>query len=51
MPKASELKKGMVVEIQGVPHIVKHLSLNHPLQEELLHFIKSNSETFKMALK
>ena len=30
MPKASELKKGMVVEIQGVPHIVKHLESKSP---------------------
>ena len=25
MPKASELKKGMIVEIDGFPHIVKTL--------------------------
>ena len=30
MPKASELKKGMVIEIKGVPHIVKHLESKSP---------------------
>lgn len=30
MIKASELKKGMVIEISGVPHIVKHLESKSP---------------------
>ena len=30
MPKASELKKGMVVEIGGFPHIVKQLDAKSP---------------------
>lgn len=30
MPKASELKKGEVVEIDGVPHVVKHLEAKSP---------------------
>ena len=30
MPKASELKKGMVIEIKGVPHVVKHLESKSP---------------------
>ena len=30
MPKASELKKGMVVEINGVPHAVKQLEAKSP---------------------
>ncbi|MBL4682207.1 MAG: elongation factor P-like protein YeiP [Pseudomonadales bacterium] len=30
MPKASELKRGEVVELDGVPHIVKHLESKSP---------------------
>lgn len=30
MPKASDLKKGEVVEIDGTPHIVKHLEAKSP---------------------
>jgi elongation factor P len=30
MSKASELKRGMVVEIQGVPHIVKNVDVKSP---------------------
>ena len=30
MPKASEIKKGMVIEIRGVPHIVKELEARSP---------------------
>ena len=30
MPKVNELKKGMVVEIQGIPHIVKQLEAKSP---------------------
>ena len=30
MPKASELKKGMIVEIDGFPHIVKTLEAKSP---------------------
>jgi elongation factor P len=30
MPKASELKKGMVVEINGIPHAVKQLEAKSP---------------------
>jgi elongation factor P len=30
MPKASELKKGMVVEINGVPHAVKQIEAKSP---------------------
>lgn len=30
MPKASEIKKGMVVEIRGVPHVVKELEARSP---------------------
>ncbi|MCG8414801.1 MAG: elongation factor P-like protein YeiP [Pseudomonadales bacterium] len=30
MPKASELKKGMIVDINGVPHIVKQLEAKSP---------------------
>tara|TARA_B100001029_G_scaffold173586_1_gene172643 strand:+ start:500 stop:784 length:285 start_codon:yes stop_codon:yes gene_type:complete len=30
MPKASELKKGMVVEIHGIPHMVKQLETKSP---------------------
>jgi len=30
MPKASDLKKGEVVEIDGSPHIVKHLEAKSP---------------------
>ena len=30
MPKASELKKGMVVEIDGIPHMVKRLETKSP---------------------
>ena len=30
MPKASELKKGMIVEIDGFPHIVKQLEAKSP---------------------
>jgi len=30
MPKASELKRGEVVEIDGAPHIVKHLESKSP---------------------
>jgi elongation factor P len=28
--KASELKKGMVVEINGIPHVVKHIEVRNP---------------------
>jgi elongation factor P len=30
MPKASELKRGMVLEINGAPHVVKHLEAKSP---------------------
>ena len=30
MPKAAELKKGMVVEINGMPHVVKQLEAKSP---------------------
>ena len=30
MPKASELKKGMIVEIDGFPHIVKQMEAKSP---------------------
>ena len=30
MPKASELKNGMVIDIEGVPHMVKHLEAKSP---------------------
>ena len=30
MPKASDLKKGMVLEINGVPHAVKQLEAKSP---------------------
>ena len=30
MPKASELKRGMVVEISGVPHVVKNIDCKSP---------------------
>ena len=30
MPKASELKKGMIVEINGAPHVVKTLDVKSP---------------------
>ena len=30
MPKASELKKGEVVELDGVPHVVKQLEAKSP---------------------
>jgi elongation factor P len=30
MPKASDLRKGDVVEIEGVPHVVKHLESKSP---------------------
>ena len=30
MPKANELKRGMIVEIDGVPHIVKQLEAKSP---------------------
>ena len=30
MPKASELKRGDVVQIDGVPHVVKHLEAKSP---------------------
>jgi len=30
MPKASELKKGMIIDIDGVPHIVKQLEAKSP---------------------
>ena len=30
MPKASELKKGMIIELNGVPHIVKRLEARSP---------------------
>jgi translation elongation factor P/translation initiation factor 5A len=30
MPKASELKKGMIVDIVGSPHIVKQLEAKSP---------------------
>lgn len=30
MPKAAELKKGMVVEIKGMPHVVKQLEAKSP---------------------
>ncbi|MDD9889857.1 MAG: elongation factor P-like protein YeiP [Gammaproteobacteria bacterium] len=30
MPKASELKKGMIVDIDGVPHIIKQLEAKSP---------------------
>lgn len=30
MPKASELKKGMIVEIDGIPHLVKQLESKSP---------------------
>ena len=30
MPKASELKKGMIIDIEGVPHIVKQLESKSP---------------------
>ena len=30
VPKASDLKKGVVVEISGAPHIVKHLEAKSP---------------------
>jgi len=35
MPKASELKKGMVVEINGIPHAVKQLEANRPLPQSI----------------
>ena len=30
MPKASELKKGMVIEIEGIPHSVKQIEAKSP---------------------
>ena len=30
MPKASEIKRGDVVEIEGVPHVLKHLETKSP---------------------
>ena len=30
MPKASELKKGMIIDMEGVPHIVKQLEAKSP---------------------
>ncbi|HCT98903.1 MAG TPA: elongation factor P-like protein YeiP [Methylococcaceae bacterium] len=30
MAKASELKRGMVIDIEGVPHIVKHVDVKSP---------------------
>ncbi|MDH3354746.1 MAG: elongation factor P-like protein YeiP [Chromatiales bacterium] len=30
MPKASELKKGMIIEINGAPHIIKHFEAKSP---------------------
>ena len=30
MPKASELKKGMIIDMEGIPHIVKHLEAKSP---------------------
>lgn len=30
MPKASELKKGMIIEIKGIPHAVKELEARSP---------------------
>ena len=30
MPKASELKKGMVIEVEGMPHSVKQIEARSP---------------------
>ena len=30
MPKASELKKGMIIDMEGVPHIIKQLEAKSP---------------------
>ena len=30
MPKASEIKKGMIVDIEGIPHVVKQLECKSP---------------------
>jgi elongation factor P len=30
MPRASELKNGMVIDIQGIPHVVKQLEVKSP---------------------
>ena len=30
MPKASELKKGMIIDMEGIPHIVKQLEAKSP---------------------
>ena len=30
MPKASEIKRGDVVDIEGVPHVLKHLETKSP---------------------
>ena len=31
MPKASEIKRGDVVDIEGVPHVLKHLETKSPI--------------------
>ena len=30
MPKANELKKGMIIDLDGIPHIIKQLSAKSP---------------------
>ncbi|MDG2420889.1 MAG: elongation factor P-like protein YeiP, partial [Gammaproteobacteria bacterium] len=30
MPKANELKKGMIIDFEGIPHIVKNLNSKSP---------------------
>lgn len=30
MPKANELKRGMIIDLDGIPHIIKHLETKSP---------------------
>ncbi|POZ51588.1 elongation factor P-like protein EfpL [Methylovulum psychrotolerans] len=51
MAKASDLKRGMVVEINGVPHIVKHVDVKSPSSRGANTLYKVRFNNMKTGLK
>lgn len=51
MPKASELKRGMVIDIDGVPHIVKLFDAKNPSSRGAATLYKVRYKNLKTGLK
>jgi len=53
MPKASELKRGSIVEINGEPHVVKHIDVKSPSSRgaTTLHKVRFNNVQTKQKLE